>query len=55
MNTIKRVEDILEKEGFTYADYVLSLQGPSVVLTQSGNVKMNEEVRSKLKDLIKVI
>jgi arginine/ornithine N-succinyltransferase beta subunit len=55
MNTIKIVEDILKKEGFTYADYILSLQGPSVVLTQSGNIKMNQEIRSKLKDLIKVI
>ncbi len=55
MNTIKKVEDILDKAGFTHADYVLSLQGPTVVLTQSGNAKINEEVKLKLKRLIKVI
>ena len=52
---IDKVESILKKEGFNNDDYIISLQGPTVILSQSGNEKINEEIKNKIKDLVLVI
>ena len=52
---IDQVESILKKEGFNNDDYIISLQGPTVILSQSGNDKINEDIKNKIKELIEVI
>ena len=45
---ITDVERILKEENFTQDDYVISLQGPSVILSQSGELKINQVIRIDL-------
>ena len=52
---IDQVESILKKEGFNNDDYIISLQGPTVILSQSGNDKINEDIKNKIKELVEVI
>ena len=52
---IDQVESILKKEGFNNNDYIISLQGPTVILSQSGNEKITEDIKNKIKELVLVI
>lgn len=52
--TIKLVETILSENGFTSNDYVISLQGPTLIPTISGNNKLNNDLDLKIK-LISII
>jgi len=52
---IDQVESILKKEGFNSNDYIISLQGPTVILSQSGNDKLTEDIKNKIKELVEVI
>tara|TARA_B100000963_G_scaffold353893_1_gene369392 strand:- start:3610 stop:3786 length:177 start_codon:yes stop_codon:yes gene_type:complete len=52
---IDQVESILKKEGFNNNDYIISLQGPTVILSQSGNDKINEDIKNKIKKLVEVL
>tara|TARA_Y100000385_G_scaffold208429_1_gene216133 strand:- start:443 stop:619 length:177 start_codon:yes stop_codon:yes gene_type:complete len=52
---IDQVESILKKEGFNNNDYIVSLQGPTVILTQSGNDKITEDIKNKIKESVEVI
>tara|TARA_Y100000389_G_C17188514_1_gene377641 strand:+ start:346 stop:522 length:177 start_codon:yes stop_codon:yes gene_type:complete len=52
---IDQVESILKKEGFNNNDYIVSLQGPTVILSQSGNEKITEDIKNKIKELVEVI
>jgi sugar/nucleoside kinase (ribokinase family) len=45
---IDRTEAFLKENGFTQADYIVSLQGPTVILSMSGAQKMNEEIREEV-------
>jgi len=45
----------LKKEGFNNNDYIISLQGPTVILSQSGNEKITEDIKNKIKELVLVI
>ena len=46
--TIKFVESILAKNGFTSNDYTISLQGPTLIPTESGNAKLNNDLDLKI-------
>jgi len=52
---IDQVESILKKEGFNNNDYIISLRGPAVILSQSGNDKLTEDIKNKIKELVEVI
>mgnify|MGYP003649190259 CR=1 FL=1 len=51
---IKEVESILSKNGLNQEDYVISLQGPTLIMSKSGNVKLNNNLDVKI-ELIKLI
>ena len=44
---IKEIEAILSDYGFTKEDYVISLQGPTVILTVGGQEKMEQTLPLK--------
>ena len=46
---MKKAEDILKENGFTNMDYVISLQGPTLILAKSGVDKMTPELKEKIK------
>jgi len=51
MNKSKQIEkakEFLELYGFTQEDYVVSLQGPTIILSISGNQKMNGNLKNEL-------
>ena len=52
---IKKVESILKEEGFNNSDYIISLQGPAVIFSQTGNAKLNIDIKNKIKELVEVI
>ena len=37
---IKKAEEFLKESGFTNQDYTISLQGPSVIFSKTGNEKL---------------
>jgi len=37
---IEKSEELLKESGFTNQDYTISLQGPTVIFTQSGKEKL---------------
>jgi hypothetical protein len=37
---IAKVESLLKNAGFTQNDYIISLQGPTVIMTQTGSEKI---------------
>jgi len=43
-NVIQKAEKCLKEAGFTNNDYVISLQGPTVILTQTGREKFNSDI-----------
>lgn len=47
LKKIKEIEEVLSDYGFTKEDYVISLQGPTVVLTVSGKEKMERTLPLK--------
>jgi len=47
-NVIKVVESILSENGFTSDDYTISLQGPTLIPTESGNAKLNDDLDLKI-------
>lgn len=47
-DVIKKVEELLKKAGFTNTDYVVSLQGPTLILAKGGEEKMNDKLRGEL-------
>lgn len=52
---IDQVESILEKEGFDNNDYIISMQGPTVIFSQKGNSKLNTNLKNKLTNLITIL
>ena len=44
---IDQAEALLKEYGFTQTDYVVSLQGPTVILTVSGKEKMERTLPLK--------
>ena len=44
MNLIKEVEKCLSEAGLTQQDYVISLQGPTVIFAQSGQDKFDNDI-----------
>jgi len=52
-NLIQKVENSLSKAGLSKLDYVISLQGPTVIFAQSGKEKFNNDImlRAELLDL----
>jgi hypothetical protein len=53
-DVIKVVESILSENGFTSDDYTISLQGPTLIPTESGNAKLNNDLDLKI-TLISII
>ena len=45
--TIQKAEKFLAESGFTNTDYVMSLQGPTVIFTQTGLEKFNNDIALK--------
>jgi hypothetical protein len=50
---IQKAESLLSEAGFTQQDYVISLQGPTIILTKSGQQKLKENLILKA-DLIHI-
>lgn len=52
-NLIQKVEKSLSEAGLSQQDYVISLQGPTVIFAQSGKEKFNNDIilRAELLDL----
>lgn len=48
---IKELEELLYKEGFNQCDYIISLQGPTVIFCETGKKKINISVENKIKSL----
>jgi|GEM_PF-2079118 hypothetical protein len=53
MNLIKEVEKSLNEAGLTQQDYVISLQGPTLIFAQSGQEKFEKDyvLRNRIQDL----
>jgi hypothetical protein len=53
MNLIKEVEKSLSEAGLSQQDYVISLQGPTLIFSQSGHEKFNNDIilRAEILDL----
>jgi hypothetical protein len=45
---IKNAESLLEECGFTQHDFVISLQGPTLILAQSGRDKIEKDSTLKV-------
>jgi len=45
---IDQTEALLKERGFIQADYIVSLQGPTLILSISGTQKMDEDLRNEL-------
>jgi len=43
-NVIQKAEKCLKEAGFTNTDYVISLQGPTVILSQTGREKFDSDI-----------
>ena len=41
---IAKVESLLKNAGFTQNDYIISLQGPTAIMTQTGSEKIKGDV-----------
>lgn len=54
---INQAEGILNEKGFNNGDYIVSLQGPSIIFTSSGRVKLDEkpEIMDQLSRFVNVI
>jgi hypothetical protein len=53
---IEKAETLLKSLGFNSNDYVISLQGPTVILSMSGQNKMKEKTREELEKIgVKII
>lgn len=44
---IKKTESLLKECGFTHEDYVISLQGPTLILAQSGRDRLDQDLTIK--------
>ena len=57
MSNIGKVKNILKKNNFNESDYVISLQGPTVIFTKTGQQKISNDldVLIELSSLIKII
>ena len=42
--TIQEAEKCLKEAGFTNTDYVISLQGPTVIFSQTGREKFGNDI-----------
>jgi hypothetical protein len=53
MNLIKEVEKSLSEAGLSQQDYVISLQGPTLIFAKSGQEKFEKDsiLRAELLDL----
>lgn len=47
LKKIKEIEEVLSDYGFTKEDYVISLQGPTVILSVNGKEKMERTLPLK--------
>jgi hypothetical protein len=45
---INKAERVLKEKGFTQSDYTISLQGPTVILTRTGQIIMTPEIQKEL-------
>lgn len=52
-NLIKKVEQSLAEAGLSTQDYVISLQGPTLIFSQSGREKFEKDIilRAEILDL----
>ena len=52
-NLIKEVEKALSEAGLSQQDYVISLQGPTLIFAQSGQEKFEKDyvLRNRIQDL----
>ena len=52
-NLIQKVEKCLSEAGISQQDYVISLQGPTIIFAQSGREKFDNDIilRADLLDL----
>ena len=52
-NLIKEVEKSLSEAGLSQQDYVISLQGPTLIFAQSGQEKFEKDyvLRNRIQDL----
>jgi hypothetical protein len=48
---INKVESLLKEKGFVQIDYVISLQGPTLILTITGQDKMTTELKESIEKL----
>ena len=54
--TLERGKNILQDNGFVYMDYIVSLQGPTLIFTTEGRKKLTSEIRQELTALgIKIL
>jgi hypothetical protein len=53
MNLIKEVEKSLSEAGLSQQDYVISLQGPTLIFAKSGKEKFDNDIilRAEILDL----
>ncbi len=46
---IEEVTGILKENGFNQSDYIISLQGPTLIPSQIGNKKLNNDLDLKIR------
>ncbi len=46
---IQQTETILKNNGFVQMDYIVSLQGPTLILATSGGKKITDSIREEVK------
>ena len=46
---IQQTETILKNNGFVQMDYIVSLQGPTLILATSGEKKITDSIREEVK------
>ena len=46
---IQQTETILKNNGFVQTDYIVSLQGPTLILATSGEKKITDSIREEVK------
>jgi hypothetical protein len=52
---IEESNKFLKSYGFTQQDYIVSLQGPTIILSISGTQKMNEKLKEELLNIGMII
>lgn len=54
--TIEMGKNLLRENGFDYQDYIVSLEGPTLIFTEEGRKKLTTKIRQEIKGLgIKIL